>query len=277
MSYTAEISRKQATGFVFVIDQSGSMKDKMASGATKADFVADVLNKTLANLIIRSTKSDGVRNYFEVGVLVYGGKGVKPGFGEELSETLLQPLADVAANPLRVEERTKKVDDGAGGLVEQPIKFPVWFEPTSAGGTPVCEALRQTAASLVAWCDEHPNSYPPTVLHVTDGESTDGDPEEIGRQLQEIATSDGNVLVFNLHIDTSEGTGLMFPSDETSLPDANARRLFRMSSLLPEHLVKGAVQAGYSATHDSRFFGYKAGTEGIVDFFDIGTRASELR
>ncbi|HKB15188.1 MAG TPA: vWA domain-containing protein [Planctomycetota bacterium] len=277
MPYTAEISRKQATAFLFVLDQSGSMKDKMSSGITKADFVADVLNKTLANLIVRSTKSDGVRNYFDVGVIAYGGKGVGSGFDGEGTGSVLQALGDVAANPLRVEERTKKMDDGAGGLVEQPIKFPVWFEPKAVGGTPMCEAMRQAAAALVEWCDAHPGSYPPTVIHVSDGESTDGDPEEIGRQLHEIATDDGNVLVFNLHIDASEGTGIMFPNEEKSLPDAHSRRLFRMSSALPEHLVKFATQMGYTASPDSRFFGYKVGTEGIVDFFDIGTRASELR
>lgn len=277
MVYTAEISRRQATAFVFVIDQSGSMKNKMPSGATKADFVADVLNKTLANLVVRSTKSDGVRDYFDVGVIAYGGKGVGPGFGGKLSDDLLHRLSDVAAHPIRVEDRTKKVDDGAGDLVEQSIKFPVWFEPKSAGGTPMCEALRQTAAALVDWCEGHADSYPPTVIHVTDGESTDGDPEQIGRQLQEIATNDGNVLVFNLHIDVSEGTGLMFPASEQVLPDEHSRRLFRMSSDMPSHLSKIASQAGYPATEESRFFGYKAGTEGIVDFFDIGTRASELR
>ncbi len=71
MPYTAEISRSQPTAFLFVIDQSGSMDERMPSGKTKADFVADVLNKTIYQLIIRSTKADGVRNYFDLGVLAY--------------------------------------------------------------------------------------------------------------------------------------------------------------------------------------------------------------
>ena len=50
MSYTAEISRSQPTAFLFLVDQSGSMDDKMASGRSKAQFVADVLNRTLMEL-----------------------------------------------------------------------------------------------------------------------------------------------------------------------------------------------------------------------------------
>ena len=31
-----------------------------------------------------------------------------------------------------------------------------------------------SAEASAEWCDAHPNSYPPTILHVTDGQSTDG-------------------------------------------------------------------------------------------------------
>ncbi len=145
----------------------------------------------------------------------------------------------------------------------------------------MCEALRQAAQGLVAWCNAHDSSYPPTVIHVTDGQSTDhtdpNEPELIASQLQQIGTNDGVVLLFNLHIDTSEGSGLIFPSSEGSLPDQHSRLLFRCSSQFPQHLVKPAQDKGYPVTSESRFFGYRVGIEGIVDFFDIGTRASELR
>jgi hypothetical protein len=63
MPYSAEISRSNPTALLFLIDQSGSMCDLMASGRSKAQFVADALNRTLVNLITRCTKSDGTRNY----------------------------------------------------------------------------------------------------------------------------------------------------------------------------------------------------------------------
>jgi hypothetical protein len=276
MPYTAAISRMSPSAFIFVIDQSGSMDERMPSGKSKADFVADVLNKTLYQLVIRATRADGVRHYFDVGVIAYGGNGVMSGFGGSLSNSTLQPLPNIEQNPLRIETRSKKIDDGAGGIVEQAIRFPVWFDPRCSGGTPMCEALRQAATLLVDWCNAHPQSYPPTVMHVTDGASTDGDPESIAQQLQQISTNDGQALLFNLHVDVAAGASLMFPTSESVLPDAYSKMLFRCSSPFPAHLLKVA-QDKYSVSTESRYFGYKADAEGMVDFFDIGTRAAEMR
>ena len=42
MPYSAAISRTEPTAFMFLIDQSGSMDEKMETGGSKAQFVADV-------------------------------------------------------------------------------------------------------------------------------------------------------------------------------------------------------------------------------------------
>ena len=277
MSYSAAISRATPTAFMFLIDQSGSMDEKMETGGSKANFVADVLNKTLYELIIRCTTAEGVRNYFDIGVLAYGGSGVSSGFGGALSHSIVHPISEIEANPLRLEERSKRVPDGAGGLVDQSVKFPVWFDPISSGGTPMCDGLRRAAETLVGWCDAHQGSYPPTLIHVTDGQSTDGDPEQIAEMVRKISTGDGECLLFNLHIDASGSGAIIFPASESVLPDTYSKLLFRMSSGFPPHLIKAASDKGYSSLNEARFFGYKAGYEGIVDFFDIGTRASNLR
>lgn len=277
MAYTADISRANPTCFLFVIDQSGSMDERMATSKAKAEFVADVLNKTLYQMIIRSTRADGVRNYFDVSVLAYGGAGVGNGFQGALGSAVVHPISMVEANVLRVEERKKRVSDGAGGLVEQTVKFPVWFEPVTNGGTPMCDAMRKVAELLVEWCDSHQSSYPPTVIHVTDGQSSDGDPSEIAEAVKLISTGDGQSLVFNLHISTAEGAAILFPSSEHTLPDEYSRRLFRMSSNFPPHLIPAAKAKGHNVTSESKFFGYNASIEEIVDFFEIGTQASNLR
>lgn len=277
MSYSAEISRTSPTAFLFLVDQSGSMQDVMDNGKSKAQFVADVLNRTLATLITRCTKSEGTRDYFEVGVLGYSGSVAENGLAGHLSNAILHPISQIEAYPLRVEDRKKRVDDGAGGLIEQSIKFPIWFEPKASGGTPMCNAITAAAEQLVAWCDAHPDSYPPTVLHVTDGESTDGNPEELANQLQQIGTSDGNVLLFNLHVSTSGGDPVRFPISDTPLNDDYAKLLFRMSSALPPHLQKVAQEKGIKATMESKGFVFNGEISEIVDFFDIGTRAAQLR
>ena len=277
VSYAAEISRTQPTALLFLIDQSGSMADVVSPGKSKAQHVADVLNRTLATLITRCTRAEGVRDYFEIGVIGYGGSAVGNGFAGELSGSILQPVSEIEAAPLRIEERQKKQDDGAGGLVEVSVKFPVWFEARSDGGTPMCAAITRAAEELVQWCDTHPESYPPTVLHITDGASTDGDPEALAHHLQQISTADGPVLVLNLHLSNSGATPIQFPSSESMLADEYARLLFRMSSLIPEHLADVAQGKGFAINSESRGFMFNAEATQLVEFFDIGTRAAQLR
>jgi uncharacterized protein YegL len=272
MTYSAEISRDNPTCLLFVIDQSGSMDEKMITSKSKAEFVADVLNKTIYTLITNCTRAGGVRNYFDIGVIGYGGGGVGPGLGGALSGNVIHPITALETSPLRIEDRTRLDDDGAGGVLERKIKFPVWFDATSSGGTPMCAALTKAAESIVAWCDAHPNSYPPTILHVTDGASTDGDPDNIASALRQISTGDGECLVFNIHVSTAQGETIQFPNSDSSLPDSHAKLLFRMSSALPSHVAKLATDKGYRIAENARGFMFNADPKDIANFFDIGTR-----
>ena len=276
MPYQAEISRENPTCLLFVIDQSGSMDENMESGRSKAQFVADVLNKTIYTLVTNCTKADGIRPYFDVGVLAYREASVQAGFGGALSSGVVHSITAINDSPLRIEERMRKVDDGAGGVIEQKIKFPVWFDPTSNGGTPMCAALTKAAEVIVPWCDSHPKSYPPTILHVTDGQSTDGIPEEICNGLKQMSTGDGPCLMFNLHVSRASGNEVVFPSTENDLIDEYSRLLFRMSSPLPPHLIKAAQGKGYPLTDGARGCIVNASAEFIVAFFEIGTRPKAM-
>jgi hypothetical protein len=272
MPYNAEISRDNPTCFLFVIDQSGSMDEKTEGGRSKAQFVSDVLNKTLYTLVTNCSKADGVRNYFDVGVIAYNGSGVGTGFGGAISGSIVQPMSAIGDNPLRVEDRARKIDDGTGGIIEQMTKFPIWFDPMSSGGTPMRAALMKAMEVVAEWCDAHQHSYPPTILHVTDGQSTDGNPEELADGLRQLSTDDGQALLFNLHVTAGGGQEIVFPTSEGALNDEYSRMLFRMSSVLPGHLAKFAGDKGYSITDGSCGFIFNGDPKCIVDFFEIGTR-----
>ena len=277
MPYESQISRTQPTAFLFLVDQSYSMTDQMSTGKSKADFVADVLNKTITELVAKCSKSEGVRDYFEIGIIGYGHETVANALQGELAGNVINPISLLEQNPIKVEERKKKMDDGAGGIIELAVKFPIWYNARANGGTPMRAALTMAAEELVEWCDRYPESYPPTVLHITDGESTDGNPEEIAEKLKQISTIDGDVLVFNLHVSTSGEEPISFPAGEMSLNDEYSKMLFRMSSLLPAGLTSYAQEKGYKVSGESRGFILNAEASDIVDFFDIGTRAAQLR
>lgn len=279
MPYSAEISRANPSCLLFLIDRSGSMADPFGAGESsrrKADAVADAINRLLQNLVIKCAKDEGVRDYYHVGVIGYGAH-VGPAFSGPLAGRELVPISEVANMPARIEERTKKVDDGAGGLVDQTIRFPIWFDPVADGGTPMCQALGIAQRILKGWLSQHPASFPPIVINITDGEATDGDPSGPADDIRQLSSNDGEVLLFNLHLSSRHAAPIEFPDTEVGLPDQFAQLLFRMSSLLPAYMRNIAQQEGYRASEATRGFVFNADIVAVIRFIDIGTRPSNLR
>lgn len=279
MPYTAEISRANPSCFLFLIDQSRSMADPFGAGESnrrKADGVADAINRLLQNLVIKCAKEEGVRDYYYVGVIGYGAH-VGPAFSGSLAGRELVPISEVGNMPARIEERTKKVDDGAGGLVEQRIRFPVWFDPVANGSTPMCQALGRAKAILESWLAQHPACFPPIVINITDGEATDGDPSGAADALRKLSSNDGEVLLFNLHLSSQRAMPIEFPDTEVGLPDQFAQLLFRMSSPLPAYMRSIAQQEGCKVSEGTRGFVFNADIVAVIRFLDIGTRPSNLR
>ena len=280
--YSAEISRANPTCFVFLIDQSASMQDPIGSGEggegqRKCDVVADALNRLLSELTIKCAKEEGVRNYFSVSVIGYGGSSVGPALAGALAGQILVPLSELATNPARLVDRSKKVPDGAGGLVEQQIRFPIWVDPVASGGTPMVGALTRAHSVASGWLNEHPACFPPVVLNLTDGEANDGDPTGPAETVRQLASTDGAVLMFNLHVSSDNSAPISFPDDDASLPNQYAKLLFNMSSTLPDHMRSYAAQQGIAVSEGTRGFVFNAGITSIVQFLDISTRASDLR
>lgn len=279
MPYTAEISRTNPSCILFLIDRSGSMDDPFGAGESdrrKADGVADAVNRLLQNLVIKCAKSEGVRDYYHVGVIGYG-DSVGPAFGGPLAGRELVPISEIADHPERVEERTRKVDDGAGGLVDQTVKFPIWFDAKAHGGTPMREALTRAEALITGWMADHPASFPPIVINVTDGEATDGDPTDLARRVQNLSSEDGSPLLFNLHLSSHRASPIEFPDSADGLPDQFAKLLFGMSSVLPAYMSSVAGNEGYRVSDASRGFAFNADMVSVIRFLDIGTRPSNLR
>src|SRR3984957_17767355 len=139
MPYAAELRRTNPTCLVFLIDQSSSMAEPFGAQPEKpkAEGVADGINRLLQNLILKCAKGDGIRDYFHLGVIGYGGR-VAWALAGNLAGQKLVPVSVLANNPLKVEQRTRKVDNGSGGVIEQTFKFPIWFEAVAGGRTPMC-------------------------------------------------------------------------------------------------------------------------------------------
>jgi hypothetical protein len=245
MPYCAQISRANPGCLLFLIDQSGSMDnpfpgDSNSVPRSKSATVADALNRLIQNVVLRSAKADGIRDYFRVGVIGYG-KEIKAGLGGLVPYDILIPISRIGEFPLRVETRTKLVSDGAGGIIEQTVKFPVWFDPEASGKTPMCAALTAAGMAIKEFVFQYPHAYPPIVLNLTDGLPTDGDPQENAKSIRNLKTSDGHALLFNLLISSKPVDPDYFPASETGLTDNGSKLLFRMSSELPPRIFEAAL------------------------------------
>jgi hypothetical protein len=288
MAYSAEISRRNPTCFLFLIDQSGSMSEPFGNNPNirKADGVADALNRCLAELVSRATKGDEILDRYFVGIIGYG---ADVGFtlGGTLQSGELLPISQIAMNPLRVERRDKTIYDGAGGLTTYTVNFPIWFEPKAEGPTPMFEALELAYRALEAFVQRYPNAYPPVVMNLTDGQPTDESGrttprvsqqvESSAQRIRNLQTTDGQVLLFNLHISASRGAAIWFPDNESVLPDEYARLMFRMSSVMPGPLIAAAKKMlpEQPISEAARGFIYQGDLESVIRFFDIGTRPTQ--
>jgi hypothetical protein len=273
--YVAEISRTNPTCLLFLIDQSSSMAGPFGGspGKTRADGVADAVNRLLQNLALKCAKSDGIRDYFHVGVIGYG-QGVHSALGGALAGRHLVPVSEFANHPLRVEQRQRKIDDGAGGVLEQSFRFPVWFEPVADGKTPMCEALTLAGQVLQEFITHSPECFPPLVINITDGQASDADPRPAAAALRNLATADGQVLLFNAHLSSTAAPPIVFPASAEGLPDPYARHLFRMSSPLPPQMLEAARHDGFAVSAGAHGFAFNADLVSVIRFLDIGTRVA---
>jgi hypothetical protein len=274
MAYTAEISRANPACFLLLVDQSGSMGRSWGgqSGKTKAQGVAGAINRLLQALVLRCSKGEEILDRYFVGVIGYG-KQVSLGFPiEALAGSVLQPISRIDANPLRIEQGVARLQDGAGGWVEESEEFPVWFEPKAQGKTPMCAALRAAREGVNAFVSRHPRCFPPIVINITDGAATDGRFEPEAEALRQLASDDGNILLFNLHIGSKGEQAILFPRDDQALPDDYARRLFAASSVLPAPMLRQAEALADWVAEGARGFACNADLSSVVSFLDIGTR-----
>lgn len=278
MSYTAEISRVNPGCFLFMIDQSASMSEPYGGDTTmvsKAEYLATVINRLLTNLVLRCSKDMSVWRYFHVGVIGYGAT-VGPAFGGNLAGRPLVGIDELADSFVRIEDRFRRVPDGAGGLVEEQFRFPVWFDAVADNGTPMRSAFVMAQRILEKWVQEHPTSFPPVVINISDGEANDASPEDVlqaANAVKSLHTQDGAPVLLNLHLSSRQADPIRFPTDGEMLPDSFAALLFNMSSYLPPAMRDLFRSMGYGVSEHARGFVFNADMTDVVQVLDIGTRA----
>src|SRR5205823_3827995 len=95
--------------------------------------------------------------------------------------------------------------------------------------------------------------------------------------IKNLHSSDGSVLLFNLHLSSSRAPEVEFPNSEAGLADQYAQLLFNISSPLPDYMRSILQQEGFAVSEGAHGFVFNARIESVINFLDIGTRPSNLR
>jgi hypothetical protein len=280
-SYSQEISRQNKACFLFLLDQSFSMEEPLGnSSSRKCDELVLAINGWLQNMAIRASGDEGIKDWMDVGVFGYR---TDPRANPIIESALQGPLAgrqlvsitEIGDHPARIDTRKQLIpDEQTGEMIELPCEAPVWVDPKTEGGTPMCHMLYRAHEILSQWIAGHPRSFPPIVVHITDGESQDGDPIPYAEAVKALATEDGNVLLLNCHLSVTAAEPFMFPATEDGLPDELARVLFRMSSVLPEPFYRHAVAEGFPLRPNARGMAFNADMVCLIQFLNMGTQAA---
>lgn len=279
--YTQSITRTHRTAFVLLIDTSGSMAEEIrfhGRTASKAEAVATIANELLFELLARAHRNEGLRDYYDIAVLGYGGSDeVRSLLGDR--QKLFFSIRELAECSVELHKTAIELRQPDGSIALRELCVPAWVTPHAEGQTPMLEALRVARDLIEEWTREPANchSFPPIVFNITDGEATDGFPEELQRvsdEIRNLATADGKVLLINIHIapDSAERT-LFFPCREEQLhPNRYAALLYDCSSEMPSCFDE-AIRAikGPAALPPFRGVSFNASAAELVAMLDIGT------
>lgn len=238
--YSQSITREHRTAVILAIDFSGSMAgmvDFEGRTVRKAAAVAEIANRIIFELIERARRGEEVRDYYDIAVITYYDNKVESAISNDVE---FVPVCELARRKVEksVWSSTHTLPDGGTAVIRTVTDRHV--TPVAAGSTPMYSALRTVCDLAEQWCADAANaeSFPPMVINVTDGEFSDcneAEIEDITRKIRSLGTSDGNVLLMNVHLSSGSGPALIFPTQE-EIPQAgrNAGLLARCSSIMPE-------------------------------------------
>ena len=266
--------------FVFLLDCSGSMAapwpgDSASSGMIKADFVANILNKTVREFGAIALN----KHRCDIAVIGYESSiGAKSLWQGNLVGQDAASIVDIINNPLGTIEKDEQKADPELGVVMVKRKIDYWLKPTTGGSTPMGTGLAKAYTIIENWLadEQHRNAFPPIVIHVTDGVP---DPSErnlaldTAEKIKQLSTMDGNVLIFTVHLPDGSGQPVLFPVSEGDLPmgDESAKLLYTMSSILPDEMLGNALESGLSVRSGSRLMVLNADAMAAAKMVQFGS------
>ena len=248
MACEQKISREKPGLIVMVLDDSGSMKDKLpGTSDPKYKWVERYCGIILNELLNRSSEVKGngvvIKPRYYLHVITYGSHPKlwgSPGMD-------IQAAVELFAN----SGNSLGLSGHLGGTDAKAA-----FE----------EAYNYLKQAIVS--EKFKDSFPPMLFHLTDGESQ-SDARAVANQIEQLSTTDGNVLLVNAYIGTRTSLNYKDPADFPGYvdeaeagPSPDNTRLFNMSSQAPDCI-------GMNLKAENIFPQFRSGSH---MFFDVRTK-----
>ncbi|MBO5748895.1 MAG: VWA domain-containing protein [Muribaculaceae bacterium] len=276
MTHSKQWSSATPGLLIFLVDQSGSMLQTYKdTNDTRTIFATRVVNRVINDIITKNFNGTQPKDRCFIAAI-----GYSVGAREECSGYLSQ----LYNSPKRFENVKKSISDGAGGLVVIDKNMPIWVEPTEKDGwTDMAQAFRMAKEIIESWINDKPDSPAPVIINISDGIPFYGrkdssecahETAEIAKEIMNINTSDGNVLIFNAEIGDSK-TQIILPNsiNDVKVGGQGAEFLYEISSEIPEGYKTAAIKNGLDSflKDGSRGAVFAADAEYLIKLIDFGS------
>ena len=273
-----EVTTAKPWLLVLMVDESHSMQADW--GGTKrrmSDIVEQAVNQLLYDMALNYNTSSGldedsVSDRIHLRLLVYSGDGdvydpIPMSNGSSYmratgDEGWVQNYSDVHPYP------SSKGD----------VEVPRWLQLDPHGRTPMLAAFRIARRAVEQHIEEYPDSFPPVVLNISDGEPTDcGKPIDWELLLSEcdsirsLGAGENQPIVCNVHWDP-EGRAppSLYPSEPPQAGGIESG-LWEASSTIPAHMAPLVPTAGVGDPEGRRFFVYNSNVIHFHEFLQFST------
>ena len=253
MAYSVLWGTKSPGHLVFLLDQSGSMSGNNETKVVEAVHAAIL---ELVNNCISGTK---VKERVYITII---------GYGNEDNVSIIKEgwASDYARDLQTCRENGRRIID-----------------PVSYGGTPMDDGFKMAGDCIAKWLGDRQaadGDVPaPIVINITDGMPNDKESATSeAKRLMNMSTPDGNVIVFNIHMDEYSNHEIRFPSTRAEAGDSEeAKFLFDISSEMTEQFVRVARAKGFEGvSKGSKGFVANANGNTLVRFIEFGSSVSTL-
>lgn len=293
--YNKKSSSSDPALIIILIDQSGSMSEIFFQDRTVAKTVKHLCDKILYQILKDHTLGEKIKPRTELAVIGYGSsiRSAMPKIGIEEFPFSVSKLPDTYI------KRNDLSDNSNEKITEHEPPPLEWVEDVSNGGTAMLGAFIKTKEIIEKWIPDHRNSFPPVVINITDGFASDDinllerlkqwsesdeninlgdlatlDIVSMSKQIQKLATNDGNVLFCNAHLSIGGEKEILYPISTKGIDNPIADLTFEMSSRIPDNLVQLGIKKNLPVQSGSRFLLFNAqSVKSILDFIEFGSSA----